>query len=102
MDINIFKVEDQPTAQKEIDCIMESSVLLEIHLDKGNFNQAIILTQDMSKSVVTLQKLIKEKETQMQLKSIVSKLQSSGIESSIVTRYFDNKKAERLCKVFST
>jgi len=93
MNLNIFKAEDQPAAQNEIDCIMECSVLLEIHLEKGNFNRAHDLTQDMSKSVVALQKLIKEKETQIQLNSIVSKLKSLGIESSIVTRYFDNKKS---------
>ena len=93
MNINIFKPEDHPAAQKEIDCIMECSVLLEIHLDKGNFSQAFDLTQDMSKSVVVLQNLIKEKETQEQLNSIVSKLKSLGVDSSIVTRYFDNKKS---------
>jgi len=93
MNFNIFKVEDQPAAQNEIDCIMERSVLLEIHLEKGNFKRAYDLTQDMSKSLVELQKLIKEKETQAQLNSIVSKLKCLGVDSSIVSRYFDNKKS---------
>lgn len=93
MNLNIFKPEDHPAAQKEIDCIMECSVLLEIHLEKGNFNKAHDLTQDMSKSISELQRLIKEKKTHQQLNSIVSKLKSLGVESSIVTKYFDNKKS---------
>lgn len=93
MNLNIFKAEDQPAAQKEIDSIMECSVLLEIHLEKGNFNRAFDLTKDMSKSVVELQRLIKEKETSIQLKSIVSKSESIGVDSSIVSKYFDNKKS---------
>lgn len=93
MNHNNNKVEDHPAAQKEIDCIMDCSVLLEIHLVKGNFNQALILTQDMTKSVVALQKLIKVKENDHQLNSIVFKLKSLGVDSSIVTRYLDNKKS---------
>ena len=93
MNNNIFAADNQPQVQKEIDRIMECSVLLEIHIYKGKFNQALDLTQDISKSVISLQKLIKEKETQHKAKSIVSKLKSFGVDSSIVTRYFDNKKS---------
>lgn len=94
MNLNIYDVEDQPAAQKEIDCIMDCSMMLEVHLEKGNFTKALDLTQDMSRSVEALRRLIKEKETNSQVNSIAVKLISLGIDASVVYKYFDNKKAE--------
>lgn len=93
MNLNIYKVEDHPTAQKEIDCIMDCSMILEVHIEKGNFTKAFDLTKDMYKSISVLQKLIKEKESHQQLSLIVSRLASIGVDSSIVTKYLDNKKS---------
>lgn len=93
MNLNIYEVEDQPAAQKEIDCIMDCSIMLEVHIEKGNFTKALDLTQDMSRSVVALRRLIKEKETNSQVNSIAGKLASLGIDTSVVHKYFDNKKS---------
>ncbi|MCZ8541988.1 hypothetical protein [Psychrobacillus psychrodurans] len=93
MNLNIYKAEDHSVAQKEIDCIMDCSMMLEVHIEKGNFTKALDLTKDMYKSISVLQKLIKEKESHKQLSSIVSKLASIGVDSSIVTKYLDNKKS---------
>ena len=93
MNLNIYKVEDHPTAQKEIDCIIDCSMMLEVHIEKENFTKALDLTLDMSKSIVALRKLIKEKETNSQMYSIAAKLSSLGIDTSVVHKYFDNKKS---------
>lgn len=93
MNLNIYQVEDHPAAQKEIDCIMDCSMMLEVHIEKGNFTKALDLTKDMYKSISVLQKLIKEKESHKHLNSIVSRLATIGVDSSIVTKYLDNKKS---------
>ncbi len=79
--------------QKEIDRLMDCSMMLEVQMTKGNLTQAFALTQDIHKTIIALQKLIKEQETSKQLQSIVSKLKSIGVDSSIVSKYFDNKKS---------
>ena len=93
MNINIFAVDDQPAAQKEIDRIMDCSMMLEVHIEKGDFTKALDLTHDMSRSVIALRRLIREKETNSQLNSIASKLVSLGIDASVVCIHFDNKKS---------
>lgn len=92
MNLKIYKAEDQPAAQKEIDCIMDCSMMLEVHLEKGNFTKALDLTIDMSKSIVELRKLIKEKETNSQMDSIAEKLTTLGIDISVVFKHLDTKK----------
>lgn len=92
MNINLFKPEDQPSAQKEIDCIIDCSMMLEVHIEKGDFTKVLDLTLDMSKSIVALRKLIEAKETNSQMDSIAAKLANLGIDISIVFKHLDTKK----------
>lgn len=91
--MEMLKQPYQHTAQKEIDCLMDCSMMLDVHMKKGNLTQALALTQDMQNSIVSLQNNIKEQKTRKQLHSIVSKMQSLEVASSIVKKYFDNKKS---------
>lgn len=82
-----------PATQKEIDCLMDCAMMLEIHMNKGNSSQALSIMQDMQNSIDSLKNHIKEQKTREQLQAIVSRLKSIGVDSSIVSKYFDNKKS---------
>ena len=84
--------EDINKADKEYDSVMNCVVLVEIHLEKGNFEQALGYIKDIEKSLKVLKSLIEKNHTDSRIIGIVNRLKEVGVDASTVIKAL--KKAE--------
>lgn len=89
---NLVNKEDISTADKEYDSVMNCIVLVEIHLEKGNFDQALGYIKDIEKSLKVLKQLIEKNKTNSRVNDIVNQLKEAGVDASTVIKAL--KKAE--------
>lgn len=89
---NRVNKEDISTADKEYDSVMNCIVLVEIHLEKGNFDQVLRYIKDIEKSLKVLKQLIEKNKTDSRVNGIINRLKEAGVDVSTVIKAL--KKAE--------
>lgn len=87
-----FTKEENKSAEKELDCALNCLLLIELHLGKGNFADALMLLNDLQKSITSLKMLSEDKISKLQVISVMNRLSSVGIDPETIKRLI--KKAE--------
>lgn len=88
MKTNDYLVQHYPTAVKEHHCIVDCTYEALNQVRDGELDAAESLLRDAQKSIATLRKLKKEKQTNDAMKELVSNLQTLGFDAEIMTRKF--------------
>ena len=74
--------EDISIADKEYDSVMNCIVLVEIHLEKSNFDLALGYIRDIEKSLKVLKRLIEKNHTDSRVIGIVNRLKEVGVDQT--------------------
>ncbi|WP_313430883.1 hypothetical protein [Siminovitchia terrae] len=86
MAINNCLVEDSPAAFKESMCIMDCIYVMRGELFKGDYEKAIIATENALRSFKELRKMQLEKEKINELQFILQEAQKSGMGIVVIQR----------------
>lgn len=77
---------DIAVADKEYDSVMNNIVTIQIHLQKGNFGQALLVIKDIEKSLLVLKKLIEKNKVDSKVSNIVNQLRAIGVDASVIIK----------------
>lgn len=77
--------EDLKVADKEYDCVMHCIVMIEIHLQRGNFDDALMLIKDIEKSLLVLKRLIEKNKNDTKINSLVNRFKEIGVDVTTIT-----------------
>lgn len=83
-----YMIQHYPRALKEHQCIVDCTYEALIQIRDGELDAAESLLRDAQKSIVTLRKLKKDKQTNDAIKELVNNLKTLGFDAEIMTRKF--------------
>lgn len=79
MDVNSFLAEDYPAAFKETICIMDCIYVMRQELVEGDYEQAIVATENALRSFKQLHKMQQEKAHSDEVQAIIQEAKEKGM-----------------------
>ncbi|RST57634.1 hypothetical protein D5F11_021475 [Siminovitchia terrae] len=84
MDVNNFLAEDYPAAFKETICIMDCIYVMRQELVEGDYEQAIVATENALRSFKELYKMQQEKAHRDEVQAIIQEAKEKGMGIVII------------------
>lgn len=84
MDVNSFLAEDYPAAFKETICIMDCIYVMRQELVEGDYEQAIVATENALRSFKQLHKMQQEKAHRDKVQAIIQEAKEKGMGIVII------------------
>lgn len=89
MDVKSFLAEDYPAALKETTCIMDCIYVMRQELVEGDYEKAIIATENALRSFKQLHNMQQEKEHQDKAQAIIHEAKAKGMGIVVIQRLFN-------------